>query len=283
MKYYGIDLKGLLKIQEVETLPVWTSDYERRIIYNKTDEVLYYGSSDGWGLIGDLHDNKVLLDKFTDVDGHLHYDGSLIGGILTINDGHVFSSTIERDAYFITNPSELTDQLFVVINPNTLYQYRVDTWIDVTTIIRGPTGPLGFGTFTIRAVGPLTEKDSYDNEDEGFSFLAVDTQKLYIRWGIAGIWGGPYDFPNLNSNGMDDWERFPGYTLETTFNDALGTITETLKLTLNDAIFATRITTEEFNTGNLTTTVECPTLSINRQNVMIVSDTNITETITNII
>lgn len=166
--------------------------------------------------------------------------------------------------------------------PNTLFVYKNSEFIDVTGLIQGPKGDIGFGLFTIRAVGPLTEKTNYDNEDPGFSFLAVDTHQLYIRWGTTGSWGGPYDFPGLNSSGMDDWEKFPGFTLETKFDyPTVGTITEILKLTLNNVVFATRTTTENID-GSLTSIINCPSLSINRQSIMIEDNNIITETITNI-
>jgi len=298
LKCYGIDSQGLLKIQEVDTLPVWSSSYERRLVYNKEDEILYYATSEEWSRVIDHthtnksvldqvtevhnHTNKIVLDKLLEVDGNLNYNGNLIGGVLTIPDGYTFDTTVLRNAYFVTNPDELINQLFVIVNPATLYQYRVDTWVDVTPLIRGETGPIGCGNFTINAVGPLSEKDTYDDETSGFSFLAVDDQQLYIRWGDAGVWGGPYDFPNLNSCGIDDWEKFPGYYLETLFdNPVAGTITENLKLSLNDAIFATRTTVE--NTVGFITTVVCPSLSINRQSEMVESENSIIETITNIV
>jgi hypothetical protein len=283
MKYYGIDSQGLLKIPVVDTLPVWSSSYERRIIYNEEDEILYYGTSTDWSrVIEHTHTNKSVLDKLLEVDGNLNFDGNLIGGVLTIGDDYTFDTTILRDAYFVTNPDKLVNQLFVIVSPSTLYQYRINTWVDVTPIIRGETGPIGCGNFTINAVGPLTEKDLYDTELSGFSFLAVDTQQLYIRWGDSGVWGGPYDFPNLNSCGIDDWEKFPGYYLETLFdNPVVGTITENLKLSLNDAIFATRVTVE--NIVGFVTNIVCPSLSINRQNSMIVTDTSTIETIIDVV
>lgn len=282
MKYYGIDSQGLLKIQEVDTLPVWSSSYERRIIYNKEDEILYYGTSTEWSrVIEHTHTNKTVLDKLLEVDGNLNFDGQVIGGILYVNDEYIFDSIESRDAYFVTNPAELIADLFVVVNPNTLYKYVDPSFVNITPVLRGPRGYLGCGNFTISAVGPLAEKGTYNDEAAGFSYLAVDTQQLYIRWGDVGVWGGPYDFPNLNSCGIDDWEKFPGYYLETLFdNPIVGSITENLKLSLNDSIFATRISTE--TPLGFTTIVVCPSLSINRQCVTIDSLSSITETITNI-
>lgn len=165
MKFYGIDSKGLIKIQEVESLPTWSSDYERSIIYNKQDQILYYGNSTGWSRVIDhihtnktvldditteniellnsittvdttvinnltqdvidnshIHTNKILLDNLELVDGKLNYGGEVIsGGVLTVDDKYIFNTIAERDAYFSAHPSELVEDLYVVITDETIF------------------------------------------------------------------------------------------------------------------------------------------------------------------
>lgn len=282
MIFYGVGAKDLIRVQSVTTLPTWTSSDTRRLIYNEYDNTVYYGTATAWAKVAThSHLNQAVLDEITAVDGKLYYEGASVSGVLVIPEDYIFSSILARDDYFTANPTELVEGLNVIVQPNDLYEYTSEAWVNMTPVIRGPRGYTGFGAFTIRAVGPLAEKYLYDSEDEGFSYLAVDTQKLYIRWGAVSNWGGPYDFPNLNSSGMEDWERFPGYTVETKFDYPYPNITtEILKLTINDAVFATRTTTVT-DTG-FEIVIECPTLSIYRKNVMVATDTSITETITNI-
>lgn len=56
MKYYGIDNRGSFKVHEVTSLTEIPSgdDAERRILYNKEDELLYYGTPLGLSKVGDI-------------------------------------------------------------------------------------------------------------------------------------------------------------------------------------------------------------------------------------
>lgn len=57
----------------------------------------------------------------------------------------------------------------------------------------GETGPQG-DSFHIDATGNLSDKSLYDNEYEGFAFLATDTSNLYIRQGGPGGWSAAIPF-----------------------------------------------------------------------------------------
>jgi len=48
MENYGIDMKGNIQIENVSTLPAWTSSDERRMIYVAYDDRIYYGSGSKW-------------------------------------------------------------------------------------------------------------------------------------------------------------------------------------------------------------------------------------------
>lgn len=326
MKYYGIDSKGLLKIQEVESLPIWTSDYERRIIYNKQDQILYYGNSTGWSRIIDHthtnktlldtltqeniekihehenmdlldsitliqlnkihnHDNKDILDQFELIDGELNFNGDLIGGgggVLSIDDKYIFTSLEARNNYFGSHLQELVDRLYCIANTQ-LYQYRdsVSDWVEVSLAIKGEKGDIGFSIMAINSFGPLADKENYDSKSSGWTFLDVTANQFYIRYStIDGTWAGPYDFPSLDCVSMDEWDRFPGYTLETSFESSI--IRETLKVTETGAIFAIR-TTQQLSENNLVITVECPALSLKRQNTIVDNESTMTQTIVNFV
>jgi hypothetical protein len=68
------------------------------------------------------------------------------GGAITVANDHIFADTTARDAYFVTNPTELVDNLPIYItSTESLQQYKVATssWLDMTPTIMGPTGPAG--------------------------------------------------------------------------------------------------------------------------------------------
>ena len=75
----------------------------------------------------------------------------------------------------------------------------------------GPTGPQGLqgtqgpqgvqgeagvdgSSFTVDATGLAANRSSFDNEAEGFSYLATDLNELYIREGAVGNWSSPIVF-----------------------------------------------------------------------------------------
>jgi hypothetical protein len=60
--------------------------------------------------------------------------------------------------------------------------------------IRGAEGPQG-EPFTIDAAGNLSDRNLYDNENTGFTFLAYDTGDVYIKNSpLTGDWGPPISF-----------------------------------------------------------------------------------------
>lgn len=64
----------------------------------------------------------------------------------------------------------------------------------LATGARGPKGPKG-DPFRINAQGLTSELSLYDNEENGFSFLAVDSGLLYLRDGeTKGVWSDPIVF-----------------------------------------------------------------------------------------
>ncbi|MDH4873008.1 hypothetical protein [Pseudomonas sp. BN515] len=59
--------------------------------------------------------------------------------------------------------------------------------------VPGPMGP----AFKVDALGPLAERDQYDDEDVNFAYLALDNGLLYLREGAPGGWtdGVPFQGP----------------------------------------------------------------------------------------
>lgn len=54
--------------------------------------------------------------------------------LTAVTTNHIFTDTAERDAYFVSNPTELTSNLFVSVG-NTFYQYLNDSWVEKTAIV----------------------------------------------------------------------------------------------------------------------------------------------------
>jgi hypothetical protein len=48
VKSYGIDILGPNKIEELSTLPSWSSAYERRIVYAADVDTVYFGTGSRW-------------------------------------------------------------------------------------------------------------------------------------------------------------------------------------------------------------------------------------------
>jgi len=70
MDSHGLNMVGKFYIEQVDTLPVWTPNDERRLIYNLDDNIYYVGNNTEWikfggnvtGLPGLLADDQHVLD-----------------------------------------------------------------------------------------------------------------------------------------------------------------------------------------------------------------------------
>lgn len=59
MENYGIDMKGNIQMENVSTLPSWTSADERRVIYVADEDKTYYGSGTRWEhMVNDTYYNR---------------------------------------------------------------------------------------------------------------------------------------------------------------------------------------------------------------------------------
>ena len=48
MKSHGLDMIGNLHLEDVTSLPTWSASDERRLVYESTNQILYYGGNSGW-------------------------------------------------------------------------------------------------------------------------------------------------------------------------------------------------------------------------------------------
>lgn len=95
---------------------------------------------------------------------------------------------------------------------NYIYSGGQTTDIAVATDIRGPQGLKG-DPFNINARGDLSDRNLYDNQGTGYTFLAEDTGDVYIKNSpLSGDWSPPISFvgekgwsPLLNT--VEDGER----------------------------------------------------------------------------
>lgn len=65
MRSHGLDMIGNLLLEVESTLPTWTSADARRLIYESTNELLYYGGSAEW--IQVLSDNEPEIPSGTNM------------------------------------------------------------------------------------------------------------------------------------------------------------------------------------------------------------------------
>lgn len=59
-----------------------------------------------------------------------------------INSGHSFETTIARDAFFVTNPTQLKENMYIYCN-GLLQQYISTVWTDRSLVIKGAKGEAG--------------------------------------------------------------------------------------------------------------------------------------------
>jgi len=82
---------------------------------------------------------------------------SVAASAFAINDNHFFDDNTARDAYFVTNPTEKEDGVFISVGAG-YQQWDGSSWVDKTSVVTGPTGPTG-------ATGPTGPKG--DTGDTG--------------------------------------------------------------------------------------------------------------------
>lgn len=96
MEFHGITMKGPITVLK-ETLPAWTSDYEGRIIYVKSDGAFYYGTDSAW--ISNFTFKNITVSDGTltadVIDDTLTLEG--VGGItITKKDVNTITFTVEE-------------------------------------------------------------------------------------------------------------------------------------------------------------------------------------------
>jgi hypothetical protein len=84
---------------------------------------------------------------------------------VNINAGHIFVDNTARDTYFVTNPTELVENMYVYCNSK-LQQYDGSIWVDRTPAIKGETGT---GVPTGGTTSQVLTKNS--NGDYDFSWV----------------------------------------------------------------------------------------------------------------
>ena len=68
------------------------------------------------------------------------------GGAIIVPDDYFFADTSARDSYFVSNPTKLVEGVQVVIGSGAslqLQEYRSSAWVDISAVVRGPTGATG--------------------------------------------------------------------------------------------------------------------------------------------
>ena len=95
------------------------------------------------------------------------------------NAGHVFVDNTARDAYFVTNPTELVENMYVYCDSK-LQQYDGSIWVDRTPAIKGETGT---GVPTGGTTNQVLTKNS--NGDYDFSWVDLTDAYSIIKQTLA--------------------------------------------------------------------------------------------------
>lgn len=96
-------------------------------------------------------------------------------GAIVVADSHFFVDETARDNYFVSHPTELTNNVFCYITgTQDLEQYKTSTtsWAIVTPAIRGPQGPQG----EFPEIHTLTEKTTLVDDD---LFVIQDSENSF--------------------------------------------------------------------------------------------------------
>lgn len=99
----------------------------------------------------------------------------------------------ERNALIINDPAMLRRLLCQRNGNEPVFYVLTGVAPAVWYLLGGAKGEDG-KSFTVDATGTLAERDQYDNEPAGFSFLSTTDGMLYIREGTAGNWSDGIPF-----------------------------------------------------------------------------------------
>jgi hypothetical protein len=125
------------------------------------------------------------------------YTDSKLRTTVTIADKHIFSSEAVRDAYFVSNPGELEEGLYVQAGTQ-FFRYHDEEWVEVTAIIQGPKGEKGDkGDPAYQA--PLTLTATLDTDD----WTGTEAPFAQIQE-VSGILAD--DVPTVDVVLSGDWE-----------------------------------------------------------------------------
>ena len=112
---------------------------------------------------------------------------------VNINAGHIFPNDTARDAYFVTNPSELEENMYVYCNSK-LQQYSGSTWINRTPAIKGETGT---GVPTGGTTNQVLTKNSNSDYDFSWIDLSVGGDMFKSFYDTANKQVDVYDMDNM--------------------------------------------------------------------------------------
>lgn len=147
--------------------------------------------------------------------------GPSSSGSLQVEDNHIFPAAdtaaciVARDAYFGSNPSELVNGVYCVLQPAdtgiaALQQYLNSSWVDVTPVITGPPGQDGAGLTQRVVVGAASDlAGTLSSTVEYFIDGVVDmgSQSIEVPVGGLNLSGFNFDVSQLVST-EDNYTMF---------------------------------------------------------------------------
>ena len=112
---------------------------------------------------------------------------------VNINAGHIFVDNTARDAYFVTNPTELLENMYVYCDSK-LQQYDGSTWTDRTLAIKGETG---IGVPTGGTTNQVLTKNSNGDYDFSWVDLSGGGDMFKSFYDTANKQADVYDMDNM--------------------------------------------------------------------------------------
>jgi len=115
-------------------------------------------------------------------------------GLLDIKSNHIFITNTERDNYFITNPSEIKENLYVY-NNSKLQKYESGQWVDRTPVVQGDKGDIGEKGTSIQSITDIESNKIRITLDDGTNYDVTKTQASANNITVSKT-----DFTNLLKN-----------------------------------------------------------------------------------
>lgn len=196
MNFHKITMVGKMFLQRLASLSIWTSDDERRLVYNSADKLLYYADHEKWNSLARTSDlsagsTQIIVDEWNPDGEKSGIKTANIWGMIPvisfspIKEGGIWATFPVSESWDITKDISFTIDYTKSSLGNQTFSVGMDIWTtkDEDVHIGTETSPtikqiseiITPSTSTIRASDSHTFTDKLDS-----SYLSEDTQYITV-------------------------------------------------------------------------------------------------------